>query len=94
MSALPNAFPSFKVRSLTSIKNEERKKGQREHPGKTEEKCAELWILAVGGRVCPSCRVEEPYRRVDADPVAPLSISVFLETVDNREVDQRALFSS
>jgi len=83
MDVLPDAFPSLEGRSLGSIKHKERKKGQREHTGETKEKCAELWILAMGGRVCPSCRVKEPYRGIDADPVATLAICVFLETVDN-----------
>jgi len=83
MDVLADAFPSLEIRSLRSIKNKQWKKGQREHPGESEEKRAELWILAVGGRACPSCCVEEPYRRIDADPVSPLAIHVFLETVDN-----------
>jgi hypothetical protein len=83
MDVLPDAFPSLEGRSLRSIEHKEREEGQREHPGETEEKCAELWILAVGGRVGPSCCVKEPYGRIYADPVAPLAIYVFLETVDN-----------
>jgi len=83
MDVLSNAFPSLEGSSLGSIKHKERKKGQREHAGETKEKCAELWILAVGRRVCPSCCVKEPYRSIDTDPVAPLAIYVFLETVDN-----------
>jgi hypothetical protein len=49
MDVLPDALPSLEVRSLRPIKDKERKKGQREHPGETEEKRAELWILAMGG---------------------------------------------
>jgi len=74
MDVLSDAFPSLEVRPLGAIKHEERKKGQREHSGETEEKRAELWVLAMGGRVCPSCCVEEPYRRIDADSVAPFAI--------------------
>ena len=83
MCVLPDAFPSFESRSLRSVKHEERKKGQREHAGETEEQRTKLRILAVGGRICPSCRVKEPYRGIDADPVTPLAICVYLETVDN-----------
>ena len=83
MGALPDALPSLEVGSLRSIEHEEWKQGQREHAGETEEKRAELWVLAVVGRVCPSCCVEEPYRGIDADSVAPFAIYVFLETVDN-----------
>ena len=83
MDVLPYAFPSLESRSLRSIKHEERKKGQREHAGETEEKCTKFRVLAMGGRICPSCCVEEPYRGIDADPVTPLAICVYLETVDN-----------
>ena len=93
MSALSNTQPSFEVRPFRSIEHEEGKQGQREHAGETEEKCAELWVLAVVGRVCPSRCVEKPYRRIDADPVAPLAFCVFLETVNNGEVGERALLS-
>lgn len=37
--------------------------------------------------------MKEPYGGIDADPVTPLAICVFLETVYNREVDERALLS-
>ena len=83
MGTLPDALPSLKGRPLRSIKHKEWKNGQGEQAGETEEKCAELWVLAVVGGVCPSCCVEEPYRRIDADSVAPLAIYVFLKTVDN-----------
>ena len=83
MKVLPNTSPTLEGRSLRSIKQNEREKGQCEHPGETEEKRSKLWILAVGGRVCPSCCMKEPYRRIYADPVAPFAIYVFLETVDN-----------
>ena len=79
MNVLPNVFPSLEGRSLRSIKQKEREKGQCEHLGETEEKRSKLWIPAVRGRVCPSCCVKEPYRRIDAT----FSIYVFLETVDN-----------
>ena len=65
-----------------SIKHEERKKGQREHASETKEKHAELRVLVIVGRVCQTCCVEEPQRRIDADSVAPLAIYILLETVD------------
>ena len=83
MDFLPDTLPSLEGRPFGSIKHKEREKGQCEHPGETEEKRSKLWILAVGGRVCPSCCVKEPYRCIDADPVAPFAIYVFLKTVDN-----------
>ena len=93
MDVLCDALPSLEVRSIRSIKYEEREQGQREHAGETKEKQAELRVLAIVGRVCQSCCVEEPQRGIDADSVAPLAIYIFLETVDNCEVGQRALFS-
>ena len=88
-----DAPPSLDIRSIRSIKHEEWKKGQLEHAGETKEKHAELWVLAIVGRVYQSCCMEEPQRRIDADSVAALALCVFLETVDNSEVRERALLS-
>jgi hypothetical protein len=83
MDVFHDALPSLEVRSLRSVEHKERKKGQREQPGESKEKRAELWILAVGGRVCPPCCVEEPYRCIDTDSVASLAVFVYFEAVDN-----------
>ena len=93
MDVFCDALPSLEVRPIRSIKHEERKKGQREHASETKEKHAKLRVLVIVGRVCQTCCVEEPQRRIDADSVAPLAIYILLETVDNSEVGQGALFS-
>ena len=61
MDVLPDAFPSFESGSLRSVKHKERKKGQRKHAGETEKQRTKLRILAMGGRICPTRCVEEPY---------------------------------
>lgn len=50
MGVLPDAFPSRKGRPMT-IKHKERKKGQCEQPGETEEKRAKSGFLPWEGEL-------------------------------------------